>query len=147
MLKRKNSLTKQDLLDALIQLKNRSENDKRDVSNASENFETKINALLQTLTEMIQKLNDTIQGLRNDNERLNTEMMFLKASKDSQMEEIINEIQNRRFRETNLMFAGIPESQSSNIQERVSSDREEVWKVIKALGVEIDQSHLLNVSE
>jgi hypothetical protein len=80
---------------------------------------------LPDLKKLISALLVEVESLKNN------------ASTSRSDEFIINEMNERNFRAANVLFYNIPECTSSNIDERVLHDKEEISKIINATSSDI----------
>ena len=131
LMKRRNSVNKQDLINAIIQL--RKQNTQSNASDIVAKIDEKLNEKLQPFLDSIQKLTESTQKLHNDYAKLKAEIFTLKSANEEQFDKIVNEVENRRSRECNLIVSGISEPTSGTVPERKMQDLERVRHVIRAL--------------
>ena len=100
LMNRRNSVNKQELINAIIQL--RKQNTLSNTSDIVAKIDEKLNEKLQPFLDLIQKLTESTQKLHNDYAELKAEVFMLKSANEEQFDKIVNEVENKRSRECNL---------------------------------------------
>ena len=133
---RKSSITKRDLMNALIKLKKRDSNQPFELAfeNFSENFEKKINsqfnALLGKISQVVEKQSVFEKSLRD----LQEEVKILRAKDhDEGLDDMYDELDQRNRRKRNIVSSGITEQLNGTLEERRGYDEGAVKSILEEI--------------
>ena len=132
---RKNSITKQDLMNALIEMKKRESNESFESAfeNFSENFEKKINAQFNVLLGKISQIGETQSLLEESLRDLQEEVKILKSKDNEQLDNVYEELEQRIRRKGNVIISGVTEQTDGPVEERRKFDNEQVNSILKEI--------------
>ena len=128
---RKGSITKQDLVNALIEMKKREPNKSFDLAfdNFSEKFEEKINAQFNTLFGKISQVVEKQSVLEKSVKELQEEIKILKTNQHESLNSMYDELELRIRRKGNIIISGISEQVTGTVEERRERDKEAMESV------------------
>lgn len=99
-------------------------------------LDDKLEKHLRPLEQKITSLIQSNELLRTRCDSLQNEVDKLKKEKQHNMNEMMNEMEQRQLRRMNVIIAGIPESSAENLEERKKFDEREVCNVLRELNAE-----------
>lgn len=138
-LSRRPSTTKQELVQAIVTLKNQlsSEGSVNSQPLTESSFirilEDKLSKRLDPLTEAIENLMKVNATLQADLQKLRIDHESLKARYDESLETTINEISDRKGRCNNIIISGLQEKEAGSLDERRENDTDIVRSMFKFL--------------
>jgi hypothetical protein len=137
LLARKNSITKDKLLDAMILLKRQQ--DKSDGKQLLQEFSKLLDSKLDPLICELQTFKEKLKSFETRIVQLETVSgpgNEMSLSNEEQMMKIVDEVHQVSLRKNNLIINGLQESENGSLQERETHDRVELTQLALALGVD-----------
>ena len=140
---RKNSITKLDLIKAVVYLRDQ-QHSAVNVDSSCEKFSTILDAKLteklapvidslKAITEKQRSLEEKYDSLRTDLNNLKANSNYCNGMSD---EDILQELEQRRSRECNVVISGLPEKLDGDVNERFCHDLQQFRKLSTAVGID-----------
>lgn len=133
LLKRKTSITKDELIQALLSVKAQQNNDSNPMQNESKFIaiiEQQFEKCMQRLSSKIDLLLEANHNITERCNKLQNEIEILKTDKS---ENVTEEVTQRIMRRRNVIIVGIPECELGSVDERRKADEKRVREVFEEL--------------
>jgi hypothetical protein len=141
LVSRKKSLTKNDLFDAILQLKStmsKTQVENIDSISLISVLEAKLKERLDPFLEKVAVLTDEISALKCKTDVLERRLNKLDNMDDSCFNKMFDELSERSRREKNIIISGIEEPYTGTIEERRKQDTERTAAVLLRVGSSMD---------
>ena len=135
---RKNSITKDKLLDAVVLLKRQQDTCRTDNRQLMQEFSALLDSKLGPLICELQSFKEKLKNVESRVTQLELEKEprdVLPFSQEEQMIKIVDEVHQVSLRKNNLIIRGLGEREDGSLQERETHDRNEIAQLTTALGV------------
>lgn len=130
---RKNSITKDKLLDAVVLL--RRQQDRTDNRQLMQEFSTLLDNKLGPLICEFQTFKEKLKNVESRVTQLEVTRDDLPFYQEEQMIRIVDEVHQVSLRKSNLIINGLREREDGSLQERETHDRNEIAQLATVLGV------------
>ena len=141
LLSRKKSLTKNDLFEAIIQMKSTMHNasvSNTDAASFLTVLDAKLKERLDPFLEKVTSLSNEISALKQKTDALEFDLRKLGNVDDVLFSKVFDEFSERSRREKNIIVSGIDESASGTLDERMANDAERIAAMLRCVGSSAD---------
>ena len=132
---RRGNVTKQMLVDALVEVRAQLKNQKEQDTSIAVDFESMLERKLSPFLDLISDLKSKIDVLSTHLSQLQRDCDKAKKSKEEDVEKMCKEAEDRFKRRKFIVISGLQESSASTLKEKVESDSKTIKSIAQNLGL------------